>query len=307
MSLQPAIPWWLLATLALLVVAVLVLLKQRRYVLLIAAVLLLAAATRPVIGGSEPTVMRVAGERAPNVFVIVDRSADMSVPDGSGRSRMDTARDDIGALVERYPEARFAVISFDSRPSLDWPLSADTWSLRQALAAAMPYARTAEDTTNAGAASNVLRYQLIGARGQYPQARNLVYYLGAGAPGSTVRQREFRVPDNAIDGGAVKTNRTRSHPMMHSRAGRWRSSRRRDSSCTGRRRVAPYCSSSSSSTTRCAICAAPASTGSRSADEHQKTPAGVLRTGGTGGHASGGEAGFGRRGGHLCGVAFLRR
>ncbi|MGA9374223.1 MAG: VWA domain-containing protein [Mycobacterium sp.] len=203
MSLQPAIPWWLLATLAVLVVAVLVLLRPRRYVLLIAAALLLAAASRPVIGGGEHTVMRVAGEQAPNVFVIVDRSADMSVPDGSGRTRMDTARDDIAALVDRHPEARFAVISFDARPSLDWPLSADSWSLRHVLAAAMPYARTTEATTNAGAASNVLRYQLIGARGQYPQARNLVYYLGAGAPGSTVRQREFRVPDKSVDGGAV--------------------------------------------------------------------------------------------------------
>jgi hypothetical protein len=203
MSLQPAIPWWLLAVLAALLVAVQVLSKQRRYLLVLAAALLLAAATRPVIGGSEPTVTPVAGERAPNVFVIIDRSADMAVPDGSGRTRMDAAREDVGALIDRHPDARFAVISFDARPSMDWPLSADSWSLRQVLAAAMPYARATEDITNAGAAGTVLRYQLIGARGQYPRARNLVYYLGAGAPGSTVRQREFRVPDNAVDGGAV--------------------------------------------------------------------------------------------------------
>jgi von Willebrand factor type A domain len=218
MSLQPAIPWWLLAALVVLLVAVLVLSKQRRYVLVVAAVLLLAAATRPVLGGSEPTAVRVAGEQAPNVFVIVDRSADMSVPDDSGRSRMDTARDDFGALIDRHPDGRFAVISFDTRPSLDWPLSADKWSLRQAVAAVMPYARAAEDTTNAGAASNVLRYQLIGARGQYPQARNLVYYLGAGAPGSTVRQREFRVPDNAVDGGAVIGYDTSGAPSLRAAA-----------------------------------------------------------------------------------------
>lgn len=208
MSLHPAIPWWLLTALALVLAAVAVLLKRRlpaghRYGLVVAVLLLLAAATRPVIGGSEPTATRIAGERAPNVFVIIDRSADMAVPDGSGRTRMDTARDDIGSLVDRHPGARFAVISFDARPSLDWPLSADSWSLRHVLAAATPYARAAEAITNTGAASNVLRYQLIGARGQYPLASNLVYYLGAGAPGSTVRQREFQVPENAVDGGAV--------------------------------------------------------------------------------------------------------
>ena len=36
------------------------------------------------------------------------------------------------------------------------------------------------DQTNAGAAANVLRYELIGASQQYPRAKNLVFYLGDG-------------------------------------------------------------------------------------------------------------------------------
>lgn len=200
MTLQPALPPLLLAAAGVLITA-LVLLRRRtggplRWGLAIAAVLLLAALARPVLGGSEPAVTGIAGAREPNIFLIVDRSADMAAVGTQ-------ARTDIDAVLDRHPDARFALITFDARPSLDWPLSADSWSLRPTLDAATPYARTADDITNVGAAGNVLRYQLISASQQFPQARNLVYYFGAGAPESTAPQREFRLPEGAVDGGAV--------------------------------------------------------------------------------------------------------
>ena len=44
---------------------------------------------------------------------------------------MDVARADIEALIDRYPQrARSPSSASPSAPSLDWPLSADTWSLR---------------------------------------------------------------------------------------------------------------------------------------------------------------------------------
>jgi len=48
-----------------------------------------------------------------------------------------------------------------------------------------------------------LRYQLISARQQYPRADNLVFYLGAGAPGSRLPARPFDLPAGAVNGGAV--------------------------------------------------------------------------------------------------------
>jgi hypothetical protein len=168
----------------------------RRSGLVVAAVLLLIAVFRPTLGDGAPSVTSVAGERAPNIFLIVDRSAEMS-------SRMALARDDINAVIDRYPDARFSLISFDARPSLDWPLSADSWSLRAIVAAADSYPRGTDVMTNAGAASTVLRYQLISALQQYPRAENLVFYFGAGAPDSTAPQREFQIPENSVDGGAV--------------------------------------------------------------------------------------------------------
>lgn len=181
----------------------------RRAGLAVAAVLLLIAVFRPTLGGGEPSVTRIAGEGEPNIFLIVDRSDEMS-------TRMALARDDINAVIDRYPDARFSMVSFDARPSLDWPLSADSWSLRPIIAAAEPYPRGDDVMTNAGAASTVLRYQLISALQQYPKAENLVFYFGAGAPDSTVPQREFQIPENAVDGGAVLGYGAGGAPVLQS-------------------------------------------------------------------------------------------
>ena len=170
-----------------------------------AALLLVIAATRVVITGDDDSAPRSAGDTEPNVFLVVDRSPDMAVEDIDGRSRMDVARNDLEALIDRYPRARFAVIGFASAPSLDWPLSADTWSLRPVLDTITPYASgpDAVTQTNAGAASTVLRYQLISAVQQYPRATTLVFYLGAGAPESGCLQGNSFRRRRSVDGGAV--------------------------------------------------------------------------------------------------------
>lgn len=170
-----------------------------------AAVLLLIAGARPVIAPDEQAAIRSAGGDQPNVFVLLDRSPNMAVQDIDGRARMELARDDVKALIDRYPLARFTIISFAADPALDWPLSADTWSLRPVLDGADPYAygRDAVTQANAGAANTVLRYQLISAGAQFPRAENLVFYLGAGAPESRLPAREFDLPPDSVDGGAV--------------------------------------------------------------------------------------------------------
>jgi Ca-activated chloride channel family protein len=219
MTFQPVLPLLVLAAVAAAIVAGRVVALRRltlagrtRTALLrwwgmtLAVLLLLLAAGRPVIGSDDQGAIRAAGDGEPNVFIVVDRSADMRVADLPGRrERMAGARDDVSALIDRYPDARFAVIAFASRPSLDWPLSADTWSLRPVTSAMTPYAAApdAVKQTNVGAAGNVLRYQLIGARQQFPRAKNLVFYLGAGATESDAPQRQFELPQGAVDGGAV--------------------------------------------------------------------------------------------------------
>jgi Ca-activated chloride channel homolog len=175
--------------------------------LTLAVLLVMIAAARPGLepGEEETTAARQSGVNA-NVFFIVDRSADSRVDDfGEDRSRMDGIRADIATLIDRYPHARFALIAFASRPSLDWPLSEDAWSLDPVVARLTPYDGAAGDSgqVNAAAAANVLRYQLIAAGQQYPDSETLVFYFGSGAGASRAPQGEFDPPPGSVDGGAV--------------------------------------------------------------------------------------------------------
>ncbi|CAA0110245.1 Uncharacterised protein [Mycolicibacterium vanbaalenii] len=168
----------------------------------LAVLLVLVAAARPGTGtvGSEELTPTARGA---NVYFVVDRSADSAIADHGEGTRMAGIRQDMRELIDAHPGSRFAVIAFASRPAIDWPLSSDTWSLEPVVEALNPYAdaTAGSDQVNAGAAANVLRYQLIAARQQYPQADNLVYYFGSGAGQSTAPQGQFDTGD--VDGGAV--------------------------------------------------------------------------------------------------------
>jgi Ca-activated chloride channel family protein len=168
-----------------------------------AMLLILLAAARPVSGAGEETEPGRPAQTGANVYFVVDRSADSAATDPDGRQRMAQMREDIGELIAAHPGARFALIAFAARPSVDWPLSDDIWSLQPVVETLTPYAGPAADPTavNAAAAANVLRYQLIAAGQQYPGAPDVVYYLGSGAPESAAPQGTFETPP--VDGGAV--------------------------------------------------------------------------------------------------------
>jgi len=228
MTFEPVLPWAILAVVVgALALARLVTLRQvllsagrrperrRRAVLrwsgvTLAVLLLVAATARPALRHGEnhggPTSM--AGANL-NVFLVVDQSMDSAVNDfavaGTDEPRITGMRDDIAALLKQYPAARYALVVFDSRASLDWPLSEDVWSLRPVVAAlsSQQSGPGAASNVDAAAAGNVLRYQLIQAAQQYPGSRNVVLYFGSGAPGSRAPQGDFDLTQRPVDGGAV--------------------------------------------------------------------------------------------------------
>lgn len=209
MTFQPLLPWAILAVVAgALVLARLVSLRQTLWLggrrrgravlrwsgVTMAVLLLLAAATRPGLRTAETrsSTTAAAGENM-NIFLVVDRSVD--------DPRIARMRDDIAALIEQYPAARYALIGFTARAALDWPLSEDVWTLRPEVAALGAYQDGPE--MNAGAAASIVRYQLIQAGQQYPGAPNVVLYLGSGAPDTRIPQDDFDPPRGSIAGGAV--------------------------------------------------------------------------------------------------------
>lgn len=212
MTFQPVLPWPILAVVvgALLLARVVALRqvllsagrRRGRAVLrwsgvTLAVLLLIAATTRPALyaHGNGQGATAAAGANL-NVFLVVDRTAD-----AEGEPRTAGVRDDIAALIKQYPAARYALIGFASKASLDWPLSEDVWSLRPTVAALGT--QDASSGVNAGAADNVLRYQLIQATQQYPGSRNVVLYFGSGAPGSRAPQGDFNIMRDTVAGGAV--------------------------------------------------------------------------------------------------------
>ncbi|MFS0897994.1 hypothetical protein [Mycolicibacterium litorale] len=204
MTFQPIVPWAIFAVVAVaLAGARLVTLRQvlaasgahrRRSLARWGAmtsmiVLLLLATTRPAVTAADDDTGQRGSGADTNVFVVLDRTVD--------------ARADISALLDRYPRARFAVITFAPEPALAWPLSADVWSLQPAVDAMAATPPGDPARADAAAPGNILRYQLIQAEQQYPGSQNLVVYAGAGAPGSPDTRTDIDVPADSVSGGAV--------------------------------------------------------------------------------------------------------
>lgn len=217
MTFAPVGSWsWLLAVGAVLVllrvVALTRILAQARSVrrrrtllrwtgLTFAVLCIVMAAARPGFDTGRDSALAVdspaSGSSNLNVFFVVDRSVDSPVP---------AMRADLTALIDQYPDARFALISFATRATVDWPVSDDVWSLRSVVSGLSSYVAATPDQalqTNAFAARDVLRAKVEAAAADYPGSRNLVFYLGTGDPQSLVSRGSFDLPASTVAGGAV--------------------------------------------------------------------------------------------------------
>lgn len=207
MTFQPVLPWAILAVIAgaLALARAVVLWRvvssagSRRAVsrwsgVTLAVLLLITATSLPALRADENQrgTTAASGENL-NVFLVVDRSTD--------EPQLVRMRDDIAELTKRYSSARYALVGFGSKASLDWPLSEDVWSLRPTIAALGSVQDHAD--VNAAAANNVLRYQLMQAAQEYPGSRNVVLYFGSGAPGSHIPQGDFDLARESVAAGAV--------------------------------------------------------------------------------------------------------
>ena len=201
MTLQPVLPWWLMATL---MAVVLVFLARRlltAWRLLRASrersapgsgdggrfrewlfrsalvLLLLAAAFRPgVPGGSAEAATADA-----NVFFVVDTSSSMVAEDYADHSpRLEGVRQDIMAVAGELAGARFSLLTFDSNAVVRMPLTTDTSALDTAVAVLQPRVTAFYKGSSITAAGKLLTERLRSARDSHPERPRLVYYLGDG-------------------------------------------------------------------------------------------------------------------------------
>lgn len=185
--------------LAALAVSILALVRARgrrvRWALRVLLVLAcVAALLRPGLPGGR---VEVLAENA-DVFILVDTSASIVAEDwGEGKPRLEGVREDVQAIADRYPGARFSLITFDSTTSVRLPLTTDSTALMSALAVLSPEVTDRSSGSSVTQASSVLR-QLLGAAAESGQDRaRLVFYLGDGEqtaaqePGSFSDSRKY--------------------------------------------------------------------------------------------------------------------
>ncbi|OBJ48083.1 VWA domain-containing protein [Mycobacterium sp. 1423905.2] len=176
----------------------------------LAVILLVLAACRPGFdndpGGGSPEATD-QGAANLNVFFVVDRSVNSRVEDfGDGKSRMSGIRADLAGLIEQYPRARFALISFASNATLDWPLSDDAASLQSVVKGLSPYTAAGADAVyraDAVAARDVLRAKIDQAGKTFPGSQSFVFYFGAGDADSRMPATSIELGRAKVAGGAV--------------------------------------------------------------------------------------------------------
>lgn len=212
MTLQPILPWWVMAPL----IAATVLFLVWRLVQALRArsagarrdwlfrgslvLLLLSAALRPgVPGGSSQ-----AATADVSVFFVVDTSSSIAAEDyGDGSPRLEGVRQDIMAIASELAGARFSLLTFDSNAVVRMPLTTDTTALDTSVSVLEPQVTAFSKGSSVTAAGTLLAERLRAARDSHPERPRLVYYLGDGEQTSAQAAEPLRVGGGLVDGGAV--------------------------------------------------------------------------------------------------------
>lgn len=164
------------------------------------AVLVLLVAVRPVVGTSSQKAMASDVD----VLFLVDRTTSMAAEDwNGGQPRLRGVAHDIRKVAERYPGARFALVTFTDRGYVEMPLSTDATAVASLADSIQPeiylYSRGSSISAGVETAAGLLR----DAQRRQPARRRHVIYLGDGEQTSAQPPGSFAVLKPLVSGGAV--------------------------------------------------------------------------------------------------------
>lgn len=162
--------------------------------------LLLAALLRPGLPGgtAEPATSDL------NVFFVVDTTTSMVAEDYGNRApRLDGVRQDVMAVAEELPGARFSVITFDTEGHVRMPLTTDTLALDTIMSVLEPQVTFYSKGSSVTAAREVLSDRLAQARDAHPERPRVVFYLGDGEQTSAQEPGPLHLDSGLVSGGAV--------------------------------------------------------------------------------------------------------
>ncbi|MFF2842768.1 VWA domain-containing protein [Paenarthrobacter sp. NPDC057981] len=161
-------------------------------------VLLLLAALRPGWAGGQ--AQRSTAEL--DVFFVVDTSTSMGAEDYNGTAtRLSGVQRDVMAIAQELAGAKFSLITFDDKATVQMPLSQDATALQTSMATLQPQnPRYAKGSSVTGAAQ-LLKERLATAREQHPGRPALVFYAGDGE--NTSAAAPPPMDGSNVAGGAV--------------------------------------------------------------------------------------------------------
>jgi len=142
-----------------------------------ALVLLLVIGLRPGLpGASAPLVTRDV-----DVYLVVDDTVSMAAEDfGGDRPRIEGARADAAAIVERFPGARFTTIAAGTTAVQTMPLTSDATAAVTSVQALLPSSADSSAGSDPRAAGPLLRRLLADGARDSPGRAQLVFVLGDG-------------------------------------------------------------------------------------------------------------------------------
>lgn len=208
MILHPVLPVLLLVLLFVPVVGLVVWLLARRgtehralwALRLLMVLACFAMLLRPGIpGGASQTLATDT-----DIVLVVDTTASIVAEDwGDGRPRLDGVRDDVRALTEEYPGARFALITSDAAAELRMPLTTDTTALIGSLEVLRPEVTSQSRGSSIGIAAPLLADTLESAAESSPERSRMVFYFGDGEQTVGTPPEPFDSSARFTDAGAV--------------------------------------------------------------------------------------------------------
>jgi len=116
-----------------------------------------------------------------DIVLVVDTTASIVAEDWNGdEPRLDGVRADVQAIVDEYPGARFALITFDASADLRMPLTTDTTALVSSLEVLRPEVTSQSRGSSIGIANQLLTDTLSNAAEASPDRSRMVFYFGDG-------------------------------------------------------------------------------------------------------------------------------
>ena len=163
-------------------------------------VLLLLVALRPGVSGGGG----VAATTDVDVFFVVDTTTSIVAEDYDGSDpRIDGVRSDIVDLVEAYPGAKFALLSFDSSAIVRVPLTSDATAISNASEVLAPEITIYSSGSSISQANDLLASTLQRAEEAEPERSRIVYYFGDGEQTSSAPIESFENSAQFVTGGYV--------------------------------------------------------------------------------------------------------